>query len=92
MSFPARHDATKVVEPGKETFDFPAAARAPQGPPILRTDAPTTVRRNHLDAIRLHQGVIERVAVVPAIADQSRREVGEEALLKRGRHEVRLIR
>jgi hypothetical protein len=80
MSFPAGHDATKVVIPGEEAFDFPAASRAAQRATVL--GPPPTVRQmpgNHLDAVCRAEVGIQAIAVVPAIADQSRRELVEEA-------------
>jgi hypothetical protein len=50
------------------------------------------VGRNHLDAITLAEDGIERIAVVPAVADQSRGEGAEEAGVEGGGDEVRLIR
>jgi hypothetical protein len=42
---------------------------------------------DHLDAVGCHQLFVERVTVITAIADQARREVGEEAGVERGRRD-----
>src|ERR1700733_10335963 len=88
---PARDEPPRVVKPGKQAFDFPAAARAAQRAAILRAAAPTPVRGDHLDSVGSHEGRIERITVVAPVADQARREVGEEAGLEGGGDEVRLI-
>ena len=79
VTFPARDDATVVVEPGKESFDLPAAPRAAKGSAVLGAGA--TMRamlRDHLDPVGLAQVPIESVAVVPAVANQPRGERVEE--------------
>jgi len=50
------------------------------------------VRGDHLDAIALAKYGIERITVVPAVADQSCGEFGEKAGVEGGGDEVRLIR
>ncbi len=77
MTLPARDETTRVVEPREEPFDLPASARATE-----RT----------ADAVLGHQTFVEGIAVVAAVADQSRREVREEAGVDGGGDEVRLIR
>lgn len=66
--FPAGDEAARVVEPGKEPFDFPAALRASQRPAVLRLRAAPTIRRDHLDAVLRHQQVVESIAVIAAVA------------------------
>jgi len=80
VTFPAGDQPPEVVQPGKEAFDLPAPTCTPQAAAILR-DMPATAAmgRDHLDAVRRHQGFVERIAVVAAIANQPRREVREEA-------------
>lgn len=93
VTFPAGDEAPEVVQPRKEAFDLPAPTRTPQASAVLRDVAPPTpMRRDHLDAVGRHQELVERVAVVTAIADQPRREVREEPGVEGGGDEVRLIR
>lgn len=92
VAFPAGDDATGVVEPGEEAFDFPAPAGAPKRPTVLGARAASAIRGDHLNAVRRHQRLIEAVAVVAPIADQTRGDVGDEARIERGGDEVRLIR
>jgi hypothetical protein len=72
-------EPTGVLEPGKETFDFPAALVAAQLPAILRQMHPVRpVGGDHLDAAR-GERLVEAIAVVGGIANQSVRIVGQEA-------------
>ena len=92
MTLPAGDDTARVVEPGEEPFDLPASARASEWSSILGASAAAPIRGDHLNAVRRHQHVVERVAVVAAFADQTRREVGEKPGVERGGDEVRVIR
>jgi hypothetical protein len=71
VAFPANHDAVIVMQPGKQAFDFPSSAITAKHTAILSQSfsASGSVRCNHLDAVVLHQSLIEAVAVVGAIAD-----------------------
>ena len=93
VKLPARDEATGVVEPGKQPFDLPAAARPAQRAPVLggRPTAPA-MPGDHLDAVLIAEDLIEGVAVVAAVADQARRELREEARIEGGGDEVGLMR
>lgn len=58
------------VKAGREAFDFPSSADTAQRAAILRAGAAPTIRGDHLDPVGAHERVIERVAVVAAVADQ----------------------
>lgn len=92
VSFPARGDSPRIVQPSEEALDDPAAFRTPQNAPVLGggPDAPGAVRRNQIDADGGELRV-ERVAVVRAIADQARRVRVEEAVRERGADEPNFI-
>ena len=45
----------------------------------MRPGAAAPIRGDHLDTVGIEERVVERVTVVPAVANQSRREVGEKA-------------
>ena len=77
---------------GSTPSDLPASARATERTAILRGPSTPPVCRDHLDAVLGHQTFVEGIAVVGAVADQSRREVREEAGVEGGGDEVRLIR
>ena len=83
-TFPPDDEPTRVVKPGKEALDLPSSPGASQGPAVLRRDLPRrTVSRDHFDPPACHQRVVEAIAVVGLVANQSRREVFEEARLER---------
>src|SRR4249920_2833482 len=80
MVLPAGDQATRVMEPGKEPFDFPTTPGSSQWAAVLRRDvAASAVLGDHLDPVVLPEPGVERIAVVAAIADQSRRELADEA-------------
>jgi hypothetical protein len=81
MAFPADHDTAIVMQPREQAFDLPPAAIAPQRAAILgqSSGAAGSMWGDHLDAVVLLQPLIEAVAVVGSVADQSFREVAEEA-------------
>ena len=90
---PAGDQPAGVVEPGEETFDLPATASPTERASILGRRAPAAAMSgNHLDAVLVAQDLIERVAVVAAVADQSRGERADEAGVEGGGDEVRLMR
>ena len=76
---PSCDEAAVVVHPGKEPFNLPAAAIAAQRATVLRLPpAIGSVRRDHLDAVSSHL-LIQRIGVVGLVADQSFRQLVEEA-------------
>ena len=94
VAFPADYDAAIVMQPRKQAFDFPSTAIAPQCAAILGESfgASGSVWCNHLDAVVLHQPLIEAVAVVGAVANQPFGEVGEESLFESGFDEFGFMR
>jgi hypothetical protein len=85
VSFPARDNAAEVMKPGEEALNLPAPTTAAKRPAILSADATNrSMRGDQLDAIGCGKMLIEPVAVVPFVADQSRRELPEEARGERG--------
>ena len=67
--FPAGDEPARVVEPGEEAFDLPAAPVTPQRTAILRRAAARAIRGNHLDAVLVAQLGIQQVTIVAAVAD-----------------------
>ena len=85
VALPSRDETPVVMKPGEESFNLPAASSPPQRATILGLGATIgTVRGDQFDAIGGGQMGIEAIAVVGAIADQSRRELVEEGRLERG--------
>ena len=79
---PARDQAAKPLQPGKETFEGPAPPVAAQRTAILRGVPPVTaVRRDHLHPVLFPHLTIQRIAVVGLVPDQSCRQVVEEAVV-----------
>jgi hypothetical protein len=91
--FPAHDDAAKIMEPGEQAFDFPAAAIATQRAPVLgdRLATVPAVRRDQLHAKGVAQALVQRIAVVGFVANQSCRSFSEESLLESGFDEDRFI-
>jgi hypothetical protein len=90
---PADDQATKVMQPGKESFHSPTPAVTAQRTAIL-SGFPTrsAMRCDHLDTIAAGQVSIQAVAVVGFIADQSCGESIEEAVPEDAFNELALMR
>ena len=71
--FPVADESAEIVEPGKEALDFPAPAVTAQFAAVLGTlvAAVVLVGRDEPDAVFLPEALIERIAVVGAVADHS---------------------
>lgn len=87
MVFPTGDHAAVVVQPSEQPLDVPAAPVTAQHTAILGCGpaAPQVVGRNQFDAVLLAQTLIQRIAVVSLVPDQSRRcgpaEPGADGLL-----------
>ncbi len=92
--FPTADEAPEVVEPRKETLDFPATAVATKFTAVLGVlpVAIALVGRDEPDTVFLPEALVERVAVVGAVADHSSRLGSCEALLDGGFDEFRFMR
>src|ERR1019366_8587388 len=91
---PANDDATIIMEPSKQAFDFPATTVAAQGATVLRDwSAPVpAVRSDPFHTEMFAYPLIQPIAVVGFIADQSLRCFAEESALERGFDERGFIR
>ena len=94
VMFPTADQSAEVVEPGEEPLDSPAAAVTAQFAAILSVlaAAGVLVGRDESNAVFLPQALVERIAVVGFIADQSLRCFAQEAALERGFDERGFIR
>src|ERR1700682_3826439 len=92
--FPANYGATKVMKPGEQAFDFPATPVAAQNPAVLRRrcDAHEVVGRDELHAVSFVDALVQRIAVVSAVADHAFRGFGKESLIERGFDELSFMR
>jgi hypothetical protein len=78
MVFPSSLDTAKVLKPGKEPLDFPTAAIASEGSPILSAIfSGAAVGSNHFDT-GLGKLRIEVIRVVSVIADETLQRFANE--------------
>ena len=94
LMFPAADESAKVVKPSEEALDFPAAAVTAQFATVLGVfpAAIVLVGRDEPDAVFLQQAVVQRIAVVGAVANHSF-WLGSRETLRDGRfHEARFMR
>ena len=94
MILPAADQSAEVVQPSEEAFDFPAAAVSTEfasflGAPLA---AVVFVRGNKSDAMLLPKVLVERIAVISAVADHSLRRDSRETLLNGGFHQCGFMR
>jgi hypothetical protein len=82
------------MEPGKQTLDFPATMVPAQSAAVLgdRSAPVPSVRRDQFHPEMLADALIQRIAVVGLIADQSLGDFAEEAALECGFDERGFIR
>src|SRR6266481_2280896 len=82
--FPANDGATKVMKPGEQAFHFPATPVAAQNTPVLRrhSDAHEFVGRDELHSVSFVDALVQRIAVVSAVADHAFRGFGKESPVK----------
>ena len=92
--FPANDSATKIMQPSKQSFDFPTTAVATQDATVLGdgSAAVAAMRRDQFHVEMLAHALIQRIAVVGFIADQSLGRFVEESALERGFDEGGFIR
>src|ERR1700675_678967 len=91
---PASDDTTIIMEPSKQSLDFPTTTVPAQSAAVLG-DGPTpvpAVRRDQFHPEMLADALIQRIAVVGFVADQSLRDFAEEAALECGLDERGFIR
>lgn len=94
MAFPTHQQAPEVLQPCEQALDFPSAFITPKFSPVLAVGscAITTVRRDQLDSVPLNKKIVQRVAVIPPVGDQSFRLLGHEAVLDRSLDQLLLMR
>ena len=92
--FPANDNATKVMKPSEQALDLPTAAISAQAATVLSCGSYTHkfVRRDELHAVALPDVLVQRIAVVSAVADHPLGSFSEEALLERGFDEFCFMR
>ena len=92
--FPAADQSAKVVKPGEEPLDFPAAAIPSEFSTVLGILAAAIelVRRDESDTVLLPKALVQWIAVVGAVTDHSFRLGSCEALLDSGFDELGFMR
>ncbi len=77
MIFPTADEAAEVMELRKEALDFPATAVATKFTAVLGVlpMAIVLVGRDEPDTVFLPEALVERIAVVAAVADHSFTEI-----------------
>lgn len=83
VALPACDQAAVVVEPRKQTFDLPAPFRSSQRAAVLgRSDAVASMRGDQLDVPFSLELLVQPIAVVGAISDQSADGIGKERVVE----------
>src|SRR5260221_50406 len=92
--FPANDGTAKVMKPGEQSFHFPATTVAAQDTSVLgcRGDAHEFVGRDELHAVTMTDALVQRIAIVRAVADHSFGGLGEKSLVERGFDEFCFMR
>ena len=92
--FPAGDQSAEVVEPSEESLDLPSTAVAAQFTTVLGVfpAAIVFVWRDEPEAMVLQEALVQRIAVVGAVADHSFWFGSREALLDGGLHEFGFMR
>ncbi len=83
MVFISDHESSKVLQPRKETLDFPPSFVAPEFAAILgpRIFAPSFVRGNHFCLSFRKQSSVQPVAVVGLVTNQTLRGCADKAAI-----------
>jgi len=85
-------ESARVLEPGKEPFDFPAASVSAERATILgEIDPRRAMRGDQFDAAS-GERLVEAVAVIGGVTNEPLRIVAEEAGVQGLRHELRFVR
>jgi len=92
--FPANDGATKVMKPSEQALDLPTTVVATQAAAVLRGGgyAHKFVRGNELHTVAFQDALVQRIAVVSAVADHPLGSFEEEALVERGFDEFCFMR
>ena len=94
LMFPAADQSAEIVKPSEEALDFPAAAVTTQFAAVLGIlpAAIVLVRGDEPDAVFVPETLVERIAIVGAVADHSFWFGSRETLLDGDFDEFRFMR
>ncbi len=85
MIFITNHQATVVLEPGKQPLHFPPFSKSPQGTTVLRSGLSSIafMRRNQIDAPFFGQLLIQCIAVIRSVANHFFRNMLQKTRIQR---------
>lgn len=92
VPFPSRGESAEVLQPGEQPFKLPAAKIPPQWSAILSFSSFAPIGSDHFDAMLILESLIQRIAVVGFVADQSFGQSGNMSLVERVFDQRRVIR
>ncbi len=94
MTLPTHQQAAEIFQPCEEPLDFPSPLVTPKFSPVLavRSCAVTTMWCDQFDAVLPGQQIVQGVAVISPIGNQSFRLLGHKAVLDRSLDEFLLMR
>ena len=92
--FPANNGATKIMQPSEQALNFPTTAVAAQAATVLSCgrNAHNFMGSDELHAVALQDALVQRIAVVGAVADHALGSFRKEALVERGFDEFCFMR
>lgn len=84
MVFIANNQASKILQPSEKTLNLPPSTVSPKGSPVLCPGSlpPATVGGDHLRTPVLPQALVQAVAVICLVTDQSDRDFVGKARFK----------
>jgi hypothetical protein len=93
MIFPSNHKPPEVIQPGKQTLDFPPTHVAPQLASILRGRLFSVhlMRGDHLYAPFFSKPLIKLIAVVSLVTDNFIRRIRGKAAVNCGLNQLHLV-
>ena len=94
MTFPAHQQSAEVLQPCEQALDLPSAFVASQFAAVLAVSsgAISTMRCDQLDPVLLGEKIVQRIAVIAPIGNQSFWFPGYEAVLDRSVDQFLLMR
>jgi len=94
MTLPTHDKSSEVFQPSEEPLDFPSTFVAAKFSPVLAVGscAIATMRRDQFDSVLPGKKIVQSVAVITPIRNQSFGLLGDKAMLNRGIDEFLLMR
>jgi hypothetical protein len=83
VTFPSAGESPEVFQPGEQAFDLPSTQVTAERSAILGSLSLAPVGSNHFDIVLVAQPLIQPVAVLSLVADQSFGQGGDMSLCER---------